>query len=57
MELWGRVNDTYAKVMGGLRPDRAFVPVKDLHFDTNIEIQAIAAVKIGANPEVADITE
>ena len=57
MELWGRVNETYAKVMGGHRPARAIVPVKDLHFDTKIEIQAIAAVKIGANPEVADITE
>ena len=57
MELWGRVNDTYAKVMGEHRPARAIVPVKDLHFDTKIEIQAIAAVKIGTNPEVADITE
>jgi reactive intermediate/imine deaminase len=57
MELWGRVNETYAKVMGERRPARAIVPVKDLHFDTKIEIQAIAAVKIGTDPEVADITE
>ena len=45
MELWGKVNETYARVMGDHRPARAIVPVKDLHFDTKIEIQAIAAVK------------
>lgn len=44
MELWGRVNETYARVMGDHRPARAIVPVKDLHFDTKIEIQAIAYV-------------
>ena len=43
MELWSKVNETYAKVMGEHRPARAIVPVKDLHFDTKIEIQAIAA--------------
>jgi 2-iminobutanoate/2-iminopropanoate deaminase len=41
--LWGKVNETYARVMGDHRPARAIVPVKDLHFDTKIEIQAIAA--------------
>ena len=46
MELWGGVNDAYARVMGDHRPARAIVPVKDLHFDTKIEIQAIAAVKV-----------
>jgi 2-iminobutanoate/2-iminopropanoate deaminase len=45
MELWGRVNETYARVLGDHRPARAMIPVKDLHFDTKIEIQAIAAVK------------
>ncbi len=45
MELWAAVNATYARVMGSHRPARAIVPVKDLHFDTKIEIQAIAAVK------------
>jgi 2-iminobutanoate/2-iminopropanoate deaminase len=43
MELWGAVNAAYARVMGNHRPARAIVPVKDLHFDTKIEIQAIAA--------------
>jgi len=43
IELWGKVNETYARVMGDHRPARAIVPVKDLHFDTKIEIQAIAA--------------
>jgi len=43
MELWGAVNAAYARVMGDHRPARAIVPVKALHFDTKIEIQAIAA--------------
>lgn len=47
MELWSAVNKKYAEVMGDHRPARAIVPVKDLHFDTKIEIQAIAAVKEG----------
>jgi|ERR1035437_3200025 2-iminobutanoate/2-iminopropanoate deaminase len=45
IDLWGRVNEAYARVMGDHRPARAIVPVKDLHFGTQIEIQAIAAVK------------
>jgi len=45
IELWGKVNETYARVLGDHRPARAIVPVKDLHFDTKIEIQAIAAVR------------
>jgi 2-iminobutanoate/2-iminopropanoate deaminase len=44
IELWSKVNEVYARVMGGHRPARAIVPVKDLHFDTKIEIAAIAAV-------------
>jgi len=45
IELWGKVNEVYARIMADHRPARAIVPVKDLHFDTKIEIQAIAAVK------------
>ena len=44
MELWSAVNAKYVEVMGDHRPARAIVPVKDLHFDTKIEIQAIAAM-------------
>ena len=47
MDLWGAVNAAYARVMGDHRPARAIVPVKDLHFGTKIEIQAIAAKKEG----------
>ncbi|MFN2501697.1 MAG: RidA family protein [Pyrinomonadaceae bacterium] len=47
MELWGDVNAAYARVMGDHRPARAIVPVKDLHFGTKIEIQAIAALREG----------
>ena len=45
MELWDKVNITYSQVMGEHRPARAIVPVKELHFGTQIEIQAIAAMK------------
>ena len=45
MELWGKVNEVYARVMGGHRPARAMIPVKELHFGTQIEIQAIASKK------------
>lgn len=43
MDLWDAVNRKYTEVMGDHRPARAIVPVKDLHFGTKIEIQAIAA--------------
>jgi len=44
MELWGRVNAAYAKVMGDHKPARAVVPVGALHYGYQIEIQAIGAV-------------
>jgi 2-iminobutanoate/2-iminopropanoate deaminase len=44
ISLWGEVNATYQKVMGAHRPARAIVPVRDLHYGYQIEIQAIAAV-------------
>jgi len=44
MELWDKVNETYASILGEHKPARAIVPVKDLHFGTKIEIQAVAAV-------------
>ena len=43
LELWDEVNAVYARVLGEHRPARAIVPVKELHFGTQIEIQAIAA--------------
>jgi len=43
--LWGRVNTVYTKAFGEHRPARAVVPVKELHFGYQIEIEAIAAVK------------
>jgi reactive intermediate/imine deaminase len=42
---WGKVNETYKKIFGEHKPARAIVPVKDLHFGTKIEIQAIACIK------------
>ncbi len=45
MEDWGKVNEVYVRILGEHKPARAIVPVKDLHFGTKIEIQAIACVK------------
>ncbi len=45
MELWDKVNEVYASILGDHKPARAIVPVKDLHFGTKIEIQAIACIK------------
>lgn len=47
ISLWGAVNSAYARVMGEHRPARAVVPVKELHYGYQIEIQAIAAVGDG----------
>jgi 2-iminobutanoate/2-iminopropanoate deaminase len=44
MDLWGRVNATYAKIMGDSKPARAVVPVGLLHYGYQIEIQAVGAV-------------
>ncbi len=45
MDDWGKVNEVYQRILGEHKPARAIVPVKDLHFGTKIEIQAIAIVK------------
>ena len=45
MDDWDKVNEVYARILGEHKPARAIVPVKNLHFGTKIEIQAIAAVK------------
>ncbi len=44
MNLWDRVNAVCISLFGEHKPARAVVPVKDLHFGTKIQIQAIAAV-------------
>ena len=43
--LWDRVDAAYADFLGEHRPARAIVPVKELHFGFQIEIEVIAAVK------------
>ena len=43
MSAWGRVNATYARLMGDHRPARAVVPAGTLHHGYQIEVQAIAA--------------
>ena len=47
IELWGKVNEVYTRVMGSHRPARAVVPVKGLHHGYQVEIQAIAAADQG----------
>ncbi len=44
ISLWGRVNAVYANFLGEHRPARAVVPIKNLHFGFQIEIEAIAAL-------------
>jgi 2-iminobutanoate/2-iminopropanoate deaminase len=41
---WARVNEIYTLFLGEHRPARAVVPVKDLHYGFQIEIEAIAAL-------------
>ena len=47
ISLWGRVNTTYARILGDHKPARAVVPVKELHYGYQIEVQAIAATEAG----------
>ncbi|HVZ77599.1 MAG TPA: RidA family protein [Gemmatimonadaceae bacterium] len=42
-ELWGPVNQAFARVMGDHRPARAIVPVPGLRPGCLVEIQAVAA--------------
>lgn len=44
ISLWGRVNEVYSHFFGDHKPARVIVPTKDLHFNYQIEIEAIAAV-------------
>jgi 2-iminobutanoate/2-iminopropanoate deaminase len=45
IDLWGRVNEVYARVLGEHRPARAVIPTKELHHGFLIEIDAVAATK------------
>ena len=46
IELWGRVNNVYARFFGEHKPARAVVPSRELHFGFKIEIEAIAALSV-----------
>jgi len=43
IELWGAVNEVYARVLGDHRPARAVIPTRDLHYGFLVEIDAVAA--------------
>jgi 2-iminobutanoate/2-iminopropanoate deaminase len=43
INLWGVVNEVYARIMAEHRPARAVIPTGDLHYGFLIEIDAIAA--------------
>jgi 2-iminobutanoate/2-iminopropanoate deaminase len=43
INLWGKVNEVYARVLGEHRPARAVIPTGDLHYGFLIEIDAVAA--------------
>ena len=44
IQLWDRVNEVYGKFFGEHRPARAVVPIKNLHFGFDIEIEAIVSL-------------
>jgi 2-iminobutanoate/2-iminopropanoate deaminase len=52
INLWGKVNEVYTRMLGEHRPARAIVPCKELHYGFQIEIEAIAALNgaPGNNP-------
>lgn len=39
---WGVINQLYAAFFGSHRPARSIVPVKELHFGYQIELEAVA---------------
>lgn len=43
ISLWKPVNEVYSRLMGEHRPARVVVPVKELHYGYQIEIEAVAA--------------
>jgi 2-iminobutanoate/2-iminopropanoate deaminase len=43
INLWGAVNEVYARAMGEHRPARAVIPTRELHHGFLIEIDAVAA--------------
>ncbi len=45
IELWGRVNTAYQKILGDHRPARAIIPCHELHYGCLLEIDCIATVK------------
>jgi len=42
IEQWPKFNQLYAEWIGDYRPARCVVPVPTLHFDSELEIEAIA---------------
>jgi 2-iminobutanoate/2-iminopropanoate deaminase len=44
MNMWGAVNQVYARIMGEHRPARAVVPVRELHHGFQVEVEVIAAL-------------
>ena len=46
ISLWDKVDAVYKEFFGKHRPARAVVPVRELHYGFQIEIEAIAAVQV-----------
>lgn len=49
IELWGAVNEVYARVLGDHRPARAVIPTRELHYGFLVEIDAVAATDDGSD--------
>ena len=44
ISLWATINKVYGEFFGDHRPARAVIPVKDLNYGYQLELEAIAAV-------------
>lgn len=45
LSKWGVFNEIYAKFLGDHKPARAVVPVPELHYGYQLEIEAIAKIE------------
>ncbi len=45
ISYWAKVNEIYAAYFGHHTPARTVVPVKELHFGFEIELEAVAIIK------------
>lgn len=45
LQDWPKINRLYSEMMGGHKPARVVVPVKELHFGYRLEVEMMASVE------------